>query len=208
VGSGAGRILMLHANGRMQIDLLFAALVVLAASDRPLHGLDWLLRRLVRGNPKPSEGPDDPPRRPPLILARGRLAPPLAQAPAGRRPFKLDVLLDWYVSRHAPLVGDAGARLLPRAGLDVHWSRPATQRPAELVAASKPTCRQHQPHLHIQTGQGPAADRIGTLVATRSTPWWCSIRARSLDRGPQGRTVGFAVLAPDATMGAMLAATG
>lgn len=54
VGSGAGLgFLMLHANGRMQIDLLFAALVVLAAMAIALYyGLDWLLRRLVPWQPE------------------------------------------------------------------------------------------------------------------------------------------------------------
>ena len=54
VGSGAGLgFLMLHANGRMQIDLLFAALVVLAAMAIALYyGLDALLRRLVPWQPQ------------------------------------------------------------------------------------------------------------------------------------------------------------
>ncbi|BBK31376.1 putative hydroxymethylpyrimidine transport system permease protein [Stella humosa] len=54
VGSGAGLgFLMLHANGRMQIDLLFAALVVLAAMAIALYyGLDALLRRLVPWQPE------------------------------------------------------------------------------------------------------------------------------------------------------------
>jgi putative hydroxymethylpyrimidine transport system permease protein len=54
VGSGAGLgFLMLHANGRMQIDLLFAALVVLAAMAIALYyGLDRLLRRLVPWQPE------------------------------------------------------------------------------------------------------------------------------------------------------------
>ncbi|BBK37901.1 ABC transporter permease [Allostella sp. ATCC 35155] len=54
VGSGAGLgFLMLHANGRMQIDLLFAALVVLAAMAITLYyGLDAILRRLVQWQPE------------------------------------------------------------------------------------------------------------------------------------------------------------
>ena len=54
VGSGAGLgFLMLHANGRMQIDLLFAALFVLAAMAITLYyGLDALLRRLVPWQPE------------------------------------------------------------------------------------------------------------------------------------------------------------
>ncbi len=49
VGSSAGLgYLMLHANGRMQIDLLFAALFVLAAMAVAIYfTLDWLLRRLL-----------------------------------------------------------------------------------------------------------------------------------------------------------------
>ena len=44
---------MLHANGRMQIDLLFAALVVLAAMAIALYyGLDAILRRLVQWQPE------------------------------------------------------------------------------------------------------------------------------------------------------------
>ncbi|WP_374445608.1 ABC transporter permease [Stella sp.] len=54
VGSGAGLgYLMLHANGRMQIDLLFAALTVLAAMAIALYyGLDAILRRLVPWQPE------------------------------------------------------------------------------------------------------------------------------------------------------------
>jgi putative hydroxymethylpyrimidine transport system permease protein len=54
VGSGAGLgFLMLHANGRMQIDLLFAALFVLAGMAILLYyGLDALLRRLVPWQPE------------------------------------------------------------------------------------------------------------------------------------------------------------
>ncbi|MCC7276229.1 MAG: ABC transporter permease [Alphaproteobacteria bacterium] len=54
VGSGAGLgYLMLHANGRMQIDLLFAALAVLAAMAIALYyGLDAALRRLVPWQPE------------------------------------------------------------------------------------------------------------------------------------------------------------
>ncbi|MBT4489622.1 MAG: ABC transporter permease [Rhodospirillaceae bacterium] len=53
VGSSAGLgYLMLHANGRMQIDLLFAALFVLAAMAVTLFfSLDWLLRRLLPWQP-------------------------------------------------------------------------------------------------------------------------------------------------------------
>ena len=53
VGSSAGLgYLMLHANGRMQIDLLFAALFVLAGMAVALFfSLDWLLRRLLPWQP-------------------------------------------------------------------------------------------------------------------------------------------------------------
>ena len=53
VGSSAGLgYLMLHANGRMQIDLLFAALFVLAAMAVTIYfTLDWLLRRLLPWQP-------------------------------------------------------------------------------------------------------------------------------------------------------------
>ena len=53
VGSSAGLgYLMLHANGRMQIDLLFAALFVLAAIAVAIYfTLDWLLRRLLPWQP-------------------------------------------------------------------------------------------------------------------------------------------------------------
>ena len=53
VGSSVGRgYLMLHANGRMQIDLLFAALFVLAAMAVTIFfTLDWLLRRLLPWQP-------------------------------------------------------------------------------------------------------------------------------------------------------------
>ena len=53
VGSSAGLgYLMLHANGRMQIDLLFAALFVLAAIAVTIFfSIDWLLRRLLPWQP-------------------------------------------------------------------------------------------------------------------------------------------------------------
>ncbi|MDP6691288.1 MAG: ABC transporter permease [Alphaproteobacteria bacterium] len=53
VGSSAGLgYLMLHANGRMQIDLLFAALFVLALMAVAIYfTLDWLLRRLLPWQP-------------------------------------------------------------------------------------------------------------------------------------------------------------
>jgi putative hydroxymethylpyrimidine transport system permease protein len=49
VGSGAGLgYLMLQANGRMQTDLVFAALAVLLVMTLALYGMvDWGLRRLV-----------------------------------------------------------------------------------------------------------------------------------------------------------------
>lgn len=53
VGSSAGLgYLMLHANGRLQIDLLFAALLVLAAMGVTLFfGIDWILRRTMPWQP-------------------------------------------------------------------------------------------------------------------------------------------------------------
>jgi putative hydroxymethylpyrimidine transport system permease protein len=54
VGSSAGLgHLMLHANARMQIDLLFAALLILAAMALALYAaVDGLTRRLVRWQPE------------------------------------------------------------------------------------------------------------------------------------------------------------
>jgi putative hydroxymethylpyrimidine transport system permease protein len=53
VGSGAGLgYLMLHANARMQIDLLFAALLVLATLAVAIYALaDWALRRALPWQP-------------------------------------------------------------------------------------------------------------------------------------------------------------
>jgi putative hydroxymethylpyrimidine transport system permease protein len=53
VGSGAGLgYLMLHANARMQIDLLFAALLVLATLAVTIYALaDWALRRALPWQP-------------------------------------------------------------------------------------------------------------------------------------------------------------
>ncbi len=53
VGSSAGLgYLMLHANGRMQIDLMFAALFTLAAFSLAIwFTLDWALRRLLPWQP-------------------------------------------------------------------------------------------------------------------------------------------------------------
>jgi len=56
VGSSAGLgYLMLHANARMQVDLMFAALLVLALMALGLHAaVDRGLRRLVRWQPEKS----------------------------------------------------------------------------------------------------------------------------------------------------------
>ena len=53
VGASAGLgYLMLHANARMQVDLMFAALLVLALMALGLHAaVDRGLRRLVRWQP-------------------------------------------------------------------------------------------------------------------------------------------------------------
>jgi len=54
VGAGAGLgHLMLHANGRLQIDLMFAALLTLAAMAVALYlGVDWLLARALPWRPQ------------------------------------------------------------------------------------------------------------------------------------------------------------
>ncbi len=54
VGSSAGLgYLMLHANARMQVDLMFAALLILAAMALALYAaVDGLSRRLVRWQPE------------------------------------------------------------------------------------------------------------------------------------------------------------
>jgi putative hydroxymethylpyrimidine transport system permease protein len=54
VGSSAGLgYLMLHANARMQVDLLFAALLILAAMALALYAaVDGLTRRLVYWKPE------------------------------------------------------------------------------------------------------------------------------------------------------------
>jgi putative hydroxymethylpyrimidine transport system permease protein len=54
VGSSAGLgYLMLHANARMQVDLMFAALLILAAMALALYAaVDGLTRRLVRWQPE------------------------------------------------------------------------------------------------------------------------------------------------------------
>jgi putative hydroxymethylpyrimidine transport system permease protein len=64
VGSSAGLgYLMLHANARMQVDLMFAALLTLALFAVLLYfGLDGLLRRLLPWQPEtlPEEDPVTP----------------------------------------------------------------------------------------------------------------------------------------------------
>lgn len=54
VGAGAGLgHLMLHANGRLQIDLMFAALLTLATMAVALYlGVDWLLARALPWRPR------------------------------------------------------------------------------------------------------------------------------------------------------------
>ncbi|MDP6352225.1 MAG: ABC transporter permease [Alphaproteobacteria bacterium] len=61
VGSGAGLgYLMLHANGRMQIDLLFAALLTLTVIAVALYfAVDAGMRRAIRWQPDTAPG-DDP----------------------------------------------------------------------------------------------------------------------------------------------------
>lgn len=64
VGSSAGLgYLMLHANGRMQIDLMFAALFTLAVMALVLYfTLDLALRRLIPWQPEELTVLDPPPR--------------------------------------------------------------------------------------------------------------------------------------------------
>lgn len=54
VGSSGGLgYLMLHANARMQVDLMFAALLVLAAMGLGLYfAIDWSLRRFIAWQPE------------------------------------------------------------------------------------------------------------------------------------------------------------
>lgn len=49
VGSSEGLgYLMIHANARMQVDLMFAALLILVAISLLLYfSIDWLLRRFI-----------------------------------------------------------------------------------------------------------------------------------------------------------------
>jgi putative hydroxymethylpyrimidine transport system permease protein len=60
VGSSAGLgFLMLHANARMQVDLMFAALLTLAVIALVLYfALDWALRRAIPWAPESLAGTD------------------------------------------------------------------------------------------------------------------------------------------------------
>jgi len=64
VGSSAGLgYLMLHANARMQIDVMFAALFALAAMAVSLYyGIDWALRKALPWQPEsdPAAHPSEP----------------------------------------------------------------------------------------------------------------------------------------------------
>ena len=118
VGSSAGLgYLMLHANARMQVDLMFAALLVLAAMALALCvAVDRAgPARWSAGSPSASSGekstlPVDPPR---LRPARSPSCSGRCRRPGAAD--KLTVMLDWFVNPdHGPLVDRPREGLLRR----------------------------------------------------------------------------------------------
>ena len=201
VGSSAGLgYLMLHANARMQVDLMFAALLVLAAMALLL----WLAvdrggRALVPWQPE-AVAHDSHRRclmRPARVCcwrSRSRCSLPPALAAD-----KLTVHAR-LVRQSRPRPADHRPRAAassPPQGLDVELIAPADPNdPPKLVAAGKADIAvSYQPQLHLQVDAGPAAGpRSARWWRRRSTAWscWPTARCKSI-ADLKGRKVGFSV---------------
>ena len=172
VGSSAGLgYLMLHANARMQVDLMFAALLVLAAMAlASVAGRRPRRPRAGRaGSPRTSTTAckDSPDARSPAACC-SLLALSLAGLPALAAD-KLTVILDWFVNPdHGPLIVARERGFFAAEGLEVELIAPADPNdPPKLVAARQADLAvSYQPQLHLQVAQGLPLVRVGTLVAT------------------------------------------
>ena len=201
VGSSAGLgYLMLHANARLQIDLMFAALIVLMAIALALYvAVDRLLVRADAvgardAGPRPAMTCGDPAHAP--DHARGPARPRAWPRPAAAAE-KLTLLLDWFVNPdHAPIIVADAQGYFAAAGLEVEIVAPADPNdPPKLVAAGQADVAiSYQPQLHIQVDQGLPLTRIGTL--DRDPAQLPGRARRRPDRGdrrperPQGRLLG------------------
>ena len=168
VGASAGLgYLMLHANARMQTDLMFAALLVLAAirwrSASPSTGRFARWSLAARGACPTDDG--EPPCAARLAVARSPSCSPRRRR-RGRRQAHRPARL---VRQPRPRAAGrrAGERLFSRAaGLDVELVAPADPNdPPKLVAAGQADVAiSYQPQLHLQVAEGLPLARIGTLV--------------------------------------------
>ena len=156
---------MLHANARMQIDLMFAALALLAAviavalllyrsSTGQTHLLATQPRNIIMKK---------------LYLLLSLLCLTLLTPPPSRAGEKLTVLLDWFVNPdHAPLYVALENGYFSKRGLDVELIAPSNPNdPPKLVAAGKADIALSYQHQHqMQVDQGLPLVRIATLIAT------------------------------------------
>ena len=144
VGASAGLgYLMLHANGRSQTDLMFAALLVLAlmalalwfATDRLLRRADPLAAR------QPSHGALDMIGRRAALAASLLALPALARAQAQREPLHAAARL---VRQSGPRAGHrrAGSRLLRARG--ARCARRGTRRSQRPAAAGRGEARRRR----------------------------------------------------------------
>ncbi|MHC8509692.1 MAG: ABC transporter substrate-binding protein [Rhodospirillales bacterium] len=218
VGAGGGLgYLMLHANGRMQTDVMFAALATLAVLALIIFfGLDGILRRATAWQAETA-----PPcacgatlKRNPntmkmCISLLAGLMLVLSTALPARAENSLTVILDWFLNPdHATLVIAQEAGIFERAGLVVDMTEPGDPNdPPKLVAAGNADLAvSYQPQLHVHVAQDLPLTRVATLVATPLNALVV------LDDGPvktladlKGRKIGYSVGGfEDALLGQML----
>ena len=205
-GASAGLgYVMLQANARLQTDMVFACLVLLAA-------MAWLLRAAVALAADRIVFWKDSLKGAPMRLVLAILAFALASGNAAAAD-KVTVLLDWFVNPdHAALVIAKETGMFEKAGLDVELIAPADpSAPPRLVAAGQGDLAvTYQPQLHVQVGEGLPLVRIATIA---ETPLNALV---VLKDGPvksiadlKGKTVGFSVGGfEDAVLAAMLKTQG
>ena len=164
VGSSAGLgHLMLHANARLQVDLMFAALGTLALMALALYfAVDQALRARFPGFPKLPSNPREDDHE--------TYCNQLLRYPIYCTDYQRETRFGCGRAHgDSRLVRQSGSRALNRrprgglfseVGLEVELIAPANPNdPPKLVAAGKADLAiSYQPQLHLQGGPGPAAD--------------------------------------------------
>ena len=95
---------------------------------------------------------------------------------------KMTLILDWFINPdHGPIILAEELGYFEEAGLEVEVVAPADPSdPPKMVAAGQADLAiSYQPQLHLQIENGLPLRRVGTLVARRSTAFWCSRTGRS-----------------------------